>query len=123
MSTVSLNSPRLPNGSGLRQEILPSPSPAVEDPLKILEEIVGQAARDGGDGDERDDASKNPERPEQLLEEVDFGGLELHKFLQDGMEERHEGLSQNIHTAQTVEECEYVCLLYVEALQLLTMGR
>ena len=104
-STTSLNSPRLPNGSGLKQEITP-PADSI-DPLKVLEDIVGKPlhASDGENEDLRNGARL--ERPGELVEDIDFGGLGLQDFLE--REENEDVSDVLIETTQSAEECEYVC--------------
>lgn len=49
------------------------------------------------------------ERPSQLSENVDFGGLSLQAFAEDVSAETMNGSSDDRPiSAQTVEECEYV---------------
>lgn len=104
-STASLNSPRIPNGSGLRQEIVAAPD--VSDPLDVLETIVGHGLQahksvNGVSGD------INHTRPEVLVDDIDFKGLGLHEFLRsEGTEGADEEASEH-YAAQTAEECEYV---------------
>ena len=100
-STTSLNSPRLPNGSGLKQQVIPpNDSP---DPLKVLEEIVGKPLSEESHEVANDDVG---DKPSELLQDVDFDGLGLHDFLHGDTS----GLiDQGDSIAQTAEECEYVC--------------
>ena len=97
-STTSLNSSRLPNGSGLKQQV--SPSVNVADPLEALEEIVGKlpktTAPENADGGVVG-------RPADIVEIIDFNGLGLDEFVQadsDGLEDDS--------VKSSVEECEYV---------------
>lgn len=104
-STTSLNSPRLPNGSGLKQEITPPAD--YTDPLKALEGIVGKPlhASDGEHGILKNGARL--ERPAELVEDIDFSGLGLQDFLQ--REDKEDVSDVLINTTQSAEECEYVC--------------
>ena len=102
-SNASLNSPRYSGaGSALRQELVP-PSDA-RDPLKVLEEIVGEALFS------QDNSHLVKGRPESLIDEIDFESLTLDEFAagsEDGVAgEVEEGQVR----LQTVEECEYVSL-------------
>lgn len=99
-STTSLNSPRLPNGSGLKQQVTP-PVDFV-DPLKALEEVIGKPIReiqDKGEGVET-------EKPPSLVQNVQFGVLSLQDFLHNEEDEDIDGAAED---TQSVEECEYVC--------------
>lgn len=107
-SKISSNSTRIPNGSTLKQQIIPSD---LIDPLEILAEVIGkplpkkQSQSDNGTGQVFGEFQK----PTQLVEDVEFKGLSLHEFASafDGSED--EKLAKPINPAQTVEECEYVC--------------
>lgn len=105
-STTSLNSPRLPNGSGLKQQITPPAD--FTDPLKSLEQLVGRSISDGDETHE-DDGHAQLEKPVELVEDVDFRGRSIQDFLEDE-DERHgiSSLDPSRDTAQCVMECEYV---------------
>lgn len=110
-STTSLNSPRLPNGSGLKQQIVPPADLA--DPLKVLEEIFGKALRQE-DGEQGSDKQDEDEKPAELVEDIDFSGLGLHEYLQAEDEEiRSNEVTES--AAGPVEECEYVCPCKIQA--------
>ena len=102
-STSSLPSTaRIPNG---RRRVEPggAPPPDVPHPLHVLEAILGGPPRKPVAA--KGDASKGAPRPEELVDEIDFGGLSLHDFVAaDAPEARH---SSPVHTysAQSVEEC------------------
>ena len=51
----------------------------------------------------------SPEKPPELLKDVDFGGLSLEDFAQSIDLESEQTEVDTRVTAQTVEECEYVC--------------
>ena len=97
-STISLNSPRLPNGSGLKQQILPPAD--INDPVKTLEEIVGRPLSGARLGDADDDAV---EKPSKIVEDIEFGGLGLYDFSR----KEEYGVEEEI-TTNTAAECEYV---------------
>lgn len=99
-STISLHSPRLPNGSGLKQQITPSVD--FTDPLKVLEDVIGKSLT--GDGIYEEGAGA--EQPFELTQYIDFRGLSLHDFLQD---EDDGGIDWVDSITQSAEECEYVC--------------
>ena len=103
-SNTSLNSPRLPNGSHLKQQITPPAD--FTDPLKVLEEIVGRPLHEADGGQESSQDGLGLERPSELIEDVNFGGLGLVDFLHDRGDEY--GLEIRDDTIHTAEECEYV---------------
>ena len=106
-ASSSSNSPRLPNGSHLKQQIsLPAET---ADPLKVLEEIVGRPVLKEVFENGTTDHYLELERPPQLSEDVDFCGLSLQAFAAAGNGEVMNGRSDNERVgAQTIEECEYV---------------
>ena len=59
----------------------------------------------GGTGSGKNSA---PERPEELVADVDFGGLSLQAFVAEETEERH--ISIDTYSAQSVEECTFSAL-------------
>lgn len=99
-STTSLDFPRLPNGSGLKQQFTPPVD--FTDPLKVLEEVVGKSLKE----DDICGEGVGAEQPSELIQDVDFGGLSLHGFLRD---EDEGGVGRVHSSAQSIEECEYVC--------------
>ena len=107
-STGSLpGTARLTNGSSLRQSTVVPPN--VDDPVDVLEKIVGvPLEREGGDDGEEQEAT---ERPNELLEDIEFGGLSLQAFVQTSPATKpEEGKSKELESVQSVEECEYVRL-------------
>ena len=110
LSTTSINSPRIPNGSALKRQV--SRPADFTDPLQALEAILGRALPKGDNEstqNDPEDGIRGPDRPTELLEGIDLEGLSLEDFTQasqNGAEYR----DTDIKTAtQTVEECEYVC--------------
>ena len=99
-STTSLSSPRLLNGSGLKQQIAPPED--YRDPLKVLEDIIGKPLRTESPHDANDDVLEKPE----VLEAIDFGGLGLDDFLHG---ENHTSVAETDGAIQSAKECEYVC--------------
>ena len=92
------------NASTLRQQI--TPPPYVEDPLEVLKKIVGPSLpRD----DVSDDEDGGASRPDELVEDLDFGGLSLEEFVdrEEAMQQTWE-IELGIQNAQSAEECEYV---------------
>lgn len=105
ISTTSLNSPRLPNGSSLRQQI--SPPADVTDPLDALETLLGTKSARVVNGVEDWDVTSSVQKPQHLAEDIDFDGLSLHAFADRGGQGE---TKKPLHfSTQTVEECEYVC--------------
>ena len=105
-STTSLNSQRLPNGSGLKQQITPPAD--FTDPLKSLEDIIGRPIS-GEDEEHEEQGQFSVEKPAELVEDVGFGGRSIHDFM-EGENERDGVGSLNSYddAAQTAMECEYV---------------
>ena len=103
-STTSLNSPRLlPNGSGLRKEIVPPPDLA--DPLAVLQDIVGESLEQAESNESKEGILNESA---ELLGDIKFDGMSLQDFVDD---EQTESKNQ-AESALTIEECEYVCLSY-----------
>ena len=98
---------RLTNGSSLKQST--AAPPHVDDPVDVLEKIIGEPLKRSGGDDDGEEAIL--ERPRELLEDVDFGGLGLQEFASS--ESKHES-TMNVkatqESIQSVEECEYVHL-------------
>ena len=97
---------RLTNGSALKQSTAAPPD--VDDSLDVLQRIVGVSfQKDIEDGEGVD----VKERPDELIEDIDFRGLSLQDYVQFSKETKpsleSDGLSEDF---QSVEECEYVCL-------------
>ncbi|KAL9003580.1 MAG: hypothetical protein Q9188_003561 [Gyalolechia gomerana] len=77
-SSTSLNSPRLPNGSSLRQQIVPPTDNA--DPLDVLRNVLGKKLDNLVDGQVDGADTTRSQKPPHLVEDVDFDGLSLHTF-------------------------------------------
>ncbi|KAL9600049.1 MAG: hypothetical protein Q9219_003419 [cf. Caloplaca sp. 3 TL-2023] len=101
-STTSLNSPRLPNGSSLRQQIVPPPD--VPDPVDVLKDIFGKDSGKITNEHTNQHDSGKVQSPPDLVENVDFGGLSLHAFAEDEGQKDTENADHYI--GQTVEEYE-----------------
>jgi hypothetical protein len=94
---------RLINGSSLRNE-LRNPTPDnVPDPLHVLEAIIGAPLKvKTANGETQGDG----QRPAELLEDIDFGGLSLEAFV-----ERDSGIGSTetrdvySYTVKSIEEC------------------
>ena len=106
-STTSLNSPRLPNGSGLKQQM--SPPADFTNPLQLLEEVIGRPIPDDGE-EQGEDGQAHLEKPAGLIEDVEFRRRSIQDFLEDEDEcFSNSSLDAYGDTAQSVMECEYVC--------------
>lgn len=117
LSNTSVNSARVPNGSALRNEVIPPGE--FPDPLKILAEVVGRPLPEqksetikGGE--------KEADRPSLLTEDVDFEGMSLHEFVQLDLSDKAGDQRSLGFSAQTVEECEYVCPCATKRVSVLT---
>ncbi|KAL8827134.1 MAG: hypothetical protein Q9191_003363 [Dirinaria sp. TL-2023a] len=104
LSTTSLSSQRVPNGSILRGQV--SPPPDFADPLKVLEAVIGKSLSEEKTQNGELNADEVLERPSQLVKEVDFGGLSLQDFARNGVYEAGERGAEVQKAAQTVEEYE-----------------
>ncbi|KAL8690379.1 MAG: hypothetical protein Q9218_004158 [Villophora microphyllina] len=101
-STASLSSPRLPNGSSLKQQILPPPDSV--DPLNVLKELLGKTLDQDVDRRLKSDDEIPDTQPPPLAEDVDFEGLTLRAFAE--IVDQEEPREAHRSAAQTVEEYE-----------------
>ncbi|KAL8967407.1 MAG: hypothetical protein Q9183_002931 [Haloplaca sp. 2 TL-2023] len=102
-STASLNSPQLPHGSSLRQQISPPPAD-VTNPLDVLEQLLGKRTDRRSPKTKDSDGAVAARKPLELEEDIDFDGLSLHTFAEnDGRQGANEARPP---AAQTVEEYE-----------------
>lgn len=76
-NTAVPNSAKLPNGSGLKNQIVSEPPAEVEDPLVALNRLVGPLDEPAAEGGVREDLLRPPH---QLDGPIDFGGLSLQAF-------------------------------------------
>ena len=105
-STSLAGTARLPNGSTLKREI--SPPVDVVDPRDVLQSIIGSQIRRGETPLDYNERSVFGEKPEALIEDIDFNGLGLQSYAED-----ERGLKEfDDITYQPIEECEYVCLTF-----------
>ena len=95
------------NGSTLKHEVTPPAD--FPDPLEVLEKVLGRTLQLDNKIDGAPSGYTSPEKPPELLKEVDFGGLSLEAFAQDMDLESEKNEVDTRMAAQTVEECEYVC--------------
>jgi hypothetical protein len=85
-STSDLNLPisgRLPNGSALSNEIRSRSPNGLQDPRAVLETIVG-----GPSKKRRADGSTVAQKPEDIVDDIDFGSLSLEAFEAKSREKR-----------------------------------
>lgn len=112
-STTSLPlGSRAPNGYGVRSQINGTSQSAAPNPLHVLERIFGgppQNAKARGEG-----RADGIEKPEVLLDDIDFTGLSLQAYV-EGSEEDTNGGSVLI-TAHSANECEWPLSTYTKIL-------
>ena len=105
ISTTSVNSQKLPNGSTLKHQVTPPAD--FPDPLEVLEKVLGRKLQLDNKADGIPNGCSVPEKPPELLKEVDFGGLSLEDFAHSmDLVESEQAEVDTRMTAQTVEECE-----------------
>ncbi|KAK0628043.1 Vacuolar protein sorting-associated protein 52 A [Lasiodiplodia hormozganensis] len=104
-STSSLpNQGRLPNGSGLRVQINSSPPADVPDPQKVLEDILGGPPKRQLPEQNDESAGAAVERPSEIAENIDFGGLSLAAFANAECEPPRQPTGVQARSAESVEE-------------------
>lgn len=92
---------RQTNASVSRSNAPKIPEPGVRDPLEVLETITGKRREEpsmsfaAGDG---------REKPEKLAEAIDFGGLSLNQFVDEG--ESGRAISRVSQQTESGEQCE-----------------
>jgi len=105
VSTISVNSTKLPNGSMLKRQVAPPED--FTDPLKALEILIGKSSSEGAVQDDQQKDQGLSKRPPALVQDIDFRELSLQDFahgvLSGADREEPDGRTS---TAQTVEECE-----------------
>lgn len=97
-STTSLASmARIPNGAPRRRTDMGGvPPPNIPHPLHVLEAIMGGPPRKSVTA-----GVEEQQRPEEVVDEIDFGGLSLHDFVAAGQADT----PVHTYSAQSVEEC------------------
>jgi hypothetical protein len=99
------------NGSALKREI--SPPEDVQDPLEVLERIIGAPPSTSQIPPEEDGPTG---RPVELVEDIPFGASSLEAFLQEPSRSREAYRKQTRQWSEhSVEECEYVRLIRFRA--------
>ncbi|KAL9012713.1 MAG: hypothetical protein Q9173_002542 [Seirophora scorigena] len=102
LSTTSLNSPRLPNASSLRQQL--SPPADVADPLIVLQDILENRPKSVNIALNDHDGSTYAQKPPHLADDVDFEGLSLQAFADTS---NHDETTESVQAStQTAEEFE-----------------
>lgn len=96
---------RLPNGSGLRNQLDSSPVSEAQDPLDVLGSILGPL-RDESSKDNNSEIIAFVARPDDLAQDVDFGGLSLQEFAGLDAKPTESARSDNTISAQTVKDYE-----------------
>lgn len=82
--------------------------PDAEDPIKVLEKVVGASLR--SDDEPEDDEMEMVQKPEELIDDIDFHGLSLGEFVRAEKHSEDAGGEIDLESVQSVEECEYVRL-------------
>lgn len=115
MSTSSLSSAaRLPGSSSLKDQISTSPPEEVEDPITVLERVLGVSVQKEQTKDVQDDAPKVVERldkPAGLSESLDIGQLSLQEFVEENEALQITAAELRSGSTQTIEECMLDSLL------------
>ena len=102
-----------------------TPPEYIDDPLVVLEKIVGSSLQtDGTAGIYDTDDEAEGQRPENLIEDVTFGGMSLQDFLHntkkpEALAYKRESDQLNL---QSAEECKYVSLLGCGLFKLLNVS-
>ncbi|KIW08757.1 uncharacterized protein PV09_00695 [Verruconis gallopava] len=92
---------RQPNGSSLRNEITHPPPDNVPDPLEVLQAIVGKPLSTQADNGSTPDRAW---RPDELVEDIDFGELSLEDFLKRDAVGTQQTIDVHSYTVQSIEE-------------------
>ena len=93
---------RIPNGSALKQEITPPPD--LDDPLQILEQIIGSPLRKEDDRSGGAEGEESVERPPELVEDIVFDGQSLQEFASSSPEPEEDKNSTD--QGFSIVECE-----------------
>lgn len=95
-------SARAPNGGPRRRATGGAPHNG-PDPVQVLASIMGGLPRKSLTSDEKSQAV--PQKPEVVVEEIDFGGLSLQDFAAEASQEHRRTTTVHTHSAQSIEEC------------------
>lgn len=103
---------RLQRGSSLKYEVNNGPAEGVEDPLEVVRRILETTGRRGSSSSQDNKIVDIPEKPKELVFNIDFGGLSLEEFAGIARKERsiksNDGNSTNksITSELPVRDCE-----------------
>lgn len=103
---------RLQKGSSLKYEVNNGPAEGVEDPLEAVRRILETTGRRGSSSSQDNGIDDIPEKPKELVSNIDFGGLSLEEFAGTARKERsmkpNDGNNTNksITSELPVKDCE-----------------
>lgn len=106
-SNVSLPATVRGDGSGLKQSAARSRPSDVADPLQVLNGIIGKQKESALQTDKLTPTTASPEKPSQLVEDIDFNGLSLEDFAaaeSGGIEPRRTGSDVGAQTIRQFEQ-------------------
>jgi vacuolar protein sorting-associated protein 52 len=90
---------------GSRNQINNLPPPDVPDPLKVLQQIVGAPPKDQSPTNGQVDSV---EKPPELVEDIDFGGLSLQAFAEKEQGSTRRKSAVHTQNTQSIEECTFL---------------
>jgi hypothetical protein len=93
---------RIPNG-GPRRRVTGGGPHHGPDPVQVLASIMGGLPRKPLAGD--DTSRVIPQKPEELVGDIDFGGLSLQDFAAQAPAAQRQSTLVHTYSAQSVEEC------------------
>jgi len=96
---------RQANGSALKHEVFSSPPADVPDPLEVLHNIIGSHVKKSRASEGKTREAEVVEKPEEVVEDVDFGGLSLQAFAAEDDAGAPPLSDVHTYTAQSIEEC------------------
>lgn len=104
-STTSLaGASRLPNGSALRNELYTAPPPDLDEPVSVLQGIVGAPPRKVRKTTDTKAVDGEVPKPQKLADDIDFGGLSLEAFADEDNGGDIHTLTSRPGSVQPVEE-------------------
>ena len=107
-STSLPSSARVPGGSSLKNQISASAPEDVEDPLAVLERVLGVSIEKEQDKDGTANAPQDEElveKPSQLSEDLEFGQSSLQEFLDHSGDPNSAVVQPHPHSTHSIEEC------------------
>lgn len=112
-STTSLPSTaRIPNGAHRQPSVRGRAPASVADPLQVLESILGAPPRNPIQRDGH--IGTIPTKPDEVVEDIDFGGLSLQDFAAAETPQRRREEPVHTYSAQSIKEC--MCLYHFHAM-------